>query len=149
MRMKQCLRPSKLPKENQIKVSSILILIFAPILLSMNPQKKEEMEKGAKQTERMVGDGKQFVEKLKRIRRTCRLLEKKFHGKKNCQKYSDEITREIKYVQNTLAGLKHPFWAYLKGAAKYAEHCALCNKKETKKYCPLFDKALERYDVFY
>ena len=149
MQMNRYLRPFKLLKENKIKILSILILIFTPFLLSLGPEEKKAVKISNKQVHRMLLNGKHFLFELERIRRACDLLEKNYHGKKNCQKFSDEIIHEARFVQNSLLGLNHPFWAYLKGAAKYAEKCASCNKQKTKHYCPLFDQALARYNVFY
>ena len=137
------------PKERMIKILTILLLIYSPFILGMRPEVKKKLENNSKHVEKMVNDGKNFILELKNIRKACRVLEKKFHGKKECPKFSKQIMTEVKYMQNLLSALNHPFWAYLKGAAKYAEDCASCDEKKTREYCPLLEKALERYDVIY
>lgn len=115
--------------------------------MAMDPQAKKDLAKNTENVNEMVGDGKKYIKKLKKIRRACKVLIRRFHGKKNCQEYSNEILKQVDYIKNSLKELKHPYWVYLKGAAKYAQHCASCDPRETKHFCPLFDKTIKRYDV--
>lgn len=114
----------------------------------MDEKTKKQMQKQQDNINSMISDGKRYLREMKKIQRACEMLQR-IKSKKKCPEFAEQIQDKVSYVKNSIDGLKHPFWAYLKGAAKYARFCGSCDPRAQKKFCPLMNKALKRYDAIY
>ena len=110
----------------------ILIILFSANSFSMDEKMKKDMAKQQGNINQMISDGKKHLMEMKKIQKACKIL-KRLKNKKDCPEFSEQIQEKVAYVKNSLDGLKHPFWAYLKGAAKYAQFCGSCDPRAQEK----------------
>ena len=129
----------------------IVYLLFISSSFALDEAAKTAIAKDRKNVNRMVSDGKEFYVKLKKLHKVSGKLNK-FRGSKRskkCAGFEKEFMGELEYIKNTLQSLKHPFWGYMKGAAKFGEGCGNCILKVSKRFCPKMKAMIDMYKVIY
>jgi uncharacterized phage infection (PIP) family protein YhgE len=122
-----------------------IIFLFSLNLYALEEKQNTEIENEQAQINDMVSQVKVLVAKMKTIQKACEVL-KKFNGKKECFEYSIQIQKKISDVENSVKNQTHSFFAYIKGAIQYSRKCGACDEEVQKKYCPLLDDILTKYD---